>query len=95
MKKIKLSPEFIKNWKVNIAHNRDGSIDIEIDADHIVYVNREETLAASNFRKDADGNFSDETIGIKDLILDEAMYLDYINVGEDKKNYIDSKFKGE
>lgn len=77
MKKIILSKEFIKQFKVQIKKTND-TIELAIEADFLIYMNDKETFTASNFNKNPSGSFCDDTIPLKDLLCDQIIYSDLI-----------------
>lgn len=80
MKKITLSKEFIKQFKVKLEQKED-SIDILIDADFLVYLNAQEVFAASNLRRDEKEIIHDDTTPLKDLLCDQIVFADQLGKG--------------
>ena len=91
MKKIKLSKEFIDQFNVKFSNDDDGNVEISIDCDFVVYNNHHDSFCATNFDKNKDGRNNDETLVVKDLLIDQLQYVDFINFKENT-NYIDDKF---
>ncbi len=78
MAKIILSKEFIKQFKAKIGSVGEN-IEIELDADFLIYLNKEQTFAACKFAKNKNGSFADDdTLVIKDLLIDQIIYADFI-----------------
>ncbi|WP_438979961.1 hypothetical protein [Polynucleobacter sp.] len=77
MKKIILSKEFIKQFKVQIKKT-DDTIELAIDADFLIYLNHKDTFTASKFGVNEKGSFCDDTTVLKDLLCDQIIYADLI-----------------
>lgn len=95
MKKIILSKEFIKQFKVQIRKT-DDEIELAIDADFLIYLNDKETFTASKFGQNPSGSFCDDTTPIKDLLCDQIIYSDFIQKRVQSNgseiNFIDERF---
>lgn len=91
MKKIKFSKEFIDQFKVEFSNDKDGNVEISLDADFVVYLNHLNSFAATTFKKNKDNRNQDEVLPVKDLLIDQIEYLDFINF-KGNANYIEDKF---
>lgn len=78
MKKIILSKEFCRQFKVKVEKKDKDHIEISIDADFLIYLNDKETISASKFGTNKNNNFCDDTLVLKDILLDQIIYSDFI-----------------
>jgi len=96
MKKIRFEKKFIEHFNVRIDKKENGDIEVLVDCDFMVYLNEFETMAAASFMKNKKGSPMDTTLPLKDLLVDQLQYVDYIQKaprGKKEISVIDLKFK--
>lgn len=89
MQTITLESEFVKANKIEVLQHNDGGFTIVFPlADFLVYSNKHKAIAASTFAVGGD-----DTLPVKDLLIDELQYVDYMQKLDNGDNAIDRKFK--
>jgi len=86
--KIKFTKDFIKQFGVKVENIDNGNIEINVNADFMVFLNEQEVIAATNFRKE---DKFDDTLPVKDLLIDQLQYVDYLQKSHGT-NLIEYKF---
>lgn len=93
--KIVMSKQFIEMRKVAIEQRENGDTEISIDGDFLVFLNHKNVFAVSTFGKNSKGLPCDTTVPVKDLLVDQLQYVDYLQMGDDCINGIEKKFGPE